>query len=229
MISNLTQTNAPLPQDEFKTVMKFILGLVTKEKQSEYLVEKLFQYFESATTERQWCDLAYCLSLLSYNDKGLKKILENVRYFGNKLYLAEVYEAFCTIVADASKNPQKDKAIIGELDALIKECRGKTCENKNESIGPVLKKTGPPPSTRKKVTRRKYLPSDSEEEFEKSMTLRKRKTGQDIQSDAKEGIEDEEDALQSDASTRRALRSRAVGNKENTICNSDSGKKYFHV
>lgn len=215
LISNLTQPNAPLSQEEFKIVMKYVLSLVTKEKQSEYLVEKLLQYFESASSERQWCDLAYCLSLLNYSDKGLKKILENTRCFANKLYLAEVYEAFNTIVSDASKNPQKDKMLINELTSVINDYRGKSCVGK-----PVC-----PPSTKKKTVRRKYVPSDSEEEeLERKVrnNHRKRKIVFDKQENSDE--DNDEEGVLSDTSEKKVFVNKAGNaNKENDV-SRDSGK-----
>lgn len=205
LISNLTQPNTTLSEDEFKTVMKFILGLITKDKQSEYLVEKLCQYFESATSERQWKDLAYCLSLLNYTDKGLKKLLENLRYFANKLYLGDVYEAFSIILTTAGKNPQKDKNILKELQDAIKECRDKVCEDKNIPINFVQKKC--PPSTRKRIVRRKLMGSeeedDEEDEKEPKVTRRStrvRKENLDLDDD-----DDDDDAFMSDSSRKSAL------------------------
>lgn len=201
--------------------MKYILALVTKEKQCEYLVEKLFQYFESATTERQWCDLAYCLSLLNYSDKGLKKILDNVKFFASKLYLADVYEAFCSIISDASKNPQKDKTLVNELNTIIKEYRDQCCKDKSVCL-PIKKQCTQ--STKKRVIRKKYLPSDSEEEEFERRSQRKRKKVYDKKDSNNEETDNE--SLLSDASSEKGIpeRSRSGENKENyTTDDSNSG------
>lgn len=214
--------------------MKFILGLITKDKQSEYLVEKLCQYFESATTERQWKDLAYCLSLLNYTDKGLRKILENVRYFANKLYLADVYEAFCAILNNAGKNPQKDKNIIKEIQDIIKEFRDKSCEDKNISIPSVLKKKCPP-STRKQVVRRKIIPSSEEEEDEeeedKQEKVTRRRSAR-IKQNEYDSLEDDDEDDDAFVDASKKLKPKSIKNKGPSVKNvvdisddeSDSGK-----
>lgn len=216
LISNLTRPDSELTEDEFKTIMRFILGLFTKDKQSEYLIDKLFQYFESATTERQWKDLAFCLSLLNYNDKGLNKILDNLRYFGNKLYLADVYEAFCLIISNAGKNPQKDKTLLKEIHDLIKECRDKSCQDKNITFS-VQKKTSA--SARKKVVLSTSEAGKARRQLLKSKTSIK----EEVEDDG-----DDDGAFLSDSSVKKGVKTRyhkKESVKENIFSDdSDIGK-----
>lgn len=185
--------------------MKFILGLITKDKQSEYLVEKLCQYFEAATTERQWKDLAYCLSLLNYTEKGLKKVMENLRCYANKLYLADVYEAFCTILSNSGKNPQKDKTLIKEMQDVIKEYRDKSCEDRNIPIPPVQRKCLQSP--KKRIVRRKLMSSSSEDE-DCIAHRRASRVKKDIARD-----ESDDDAFLSDASSKKSFKVRTIRKK----------------
>ena len=46
--------------------MKYIIGLIEKDKLLESLVEKLCLRFRATRTERQWRDISYCLSLFPY-------------------------------------------------------------------------------------------------------------------------------------------------------------------
>ena len=52
---------------------------------------------------RQWRDIAFCLSLLSYSDKALHKLSENLACFADKLADDDVYSCFCNIVTAARK------------------------------------------------------------------------------------------------------------------------------
>jgi hypothetical protein len=48
-----------------------------QEKQAESIIEKLCQRFRLATDERQWRDIAFCLSLLPYkSERSMKKLIE---------------------------------------------------------------------------------------------------------------------------------------------------------
>ena len=53
--------------------------------------------------DRQSRDLSYCLSLLPYTDKCLRKLLENIALFADKLADADVYKNFTTILANGKK------------------------------------------------------------------------------------------------------------------------------
>jgi condensin complex subunit 1 len=48
-----------------------------KDKQAEAIIEKLCQRYRLATDERQWRDIAFCLSLLPYkSERSMKKLIE---------------------------------------------------------------------------------------------------------------------------------------------------------
>ena len=54
-------------------------------------------------SERQWRDLAYCLSMLSYSEKSIRKLQENFTCFHDKLHEHEVYNCFVLIINNAKK------------------------------------------------------------------------------------------------------------------------------
>ena len=54
-------------------------------------------------TERQWRDLAFCLSMLAYNERGIRKLQENFACFHDKLAEEDVYQSFLTIVGKSKK------------------------------------------------------------------------------------------------------------------------------
>ena len=53
-------------EENFRTIMKYIIGLIEKDKLLESLVEKLCLRFRATRTDRQWRDISYCLSLFPY-------------------------------------------------------------------------------------------------------------------------------------------------------------------
>ena len=90
-------------EEHFRIILKYLLSFIQKDRQSESLVEKLCHRFRATRVERQWRDLAYCLSMLSYNEKCVRKLQENFACFGDKLADEDVYSCFMTIMSGAKK------------------------------------------------------------------------------------------------------------------------------
>ena len=66
--------------------------------------------------DRQWRDLSYCLSMLSYSEKSIAKLHENFMCFADKLAEDEVYSCFCTIVNKSRSFAKPEaKVLINEL------------------------------------------------------------------------------------------------------------------
>ena len=74
IISRLSDEKLNLEEEKYHVIMKHIMGLINKDRQVESLVEKLCFRFRITTQERQWRDIAFCLSLMTYNEKTIKKL-----------------------------------------------------------------------------------------------------------------------------------------------------------
>ena len=117
---------ANIDEEKFKEIMKYIIGLIEKDKHLESLVEKLCHRFHATSTERQWRDLAYCLSIFTFNEKAAKKFVENFTCFSDKLHEDFLYESVQNIMNQCKKLPkQETKMSIEEL--------GKELKDKNEN------------------------------------------------------------------------------------------------
>jgi condensin complex subunit 1 len=57
IISRLSDPDAGIVESKFREILKYIIGLIEKDKHLESLVEKLCQRFRVTKTERQWRDL----------------------------------------------------------------------------------------------------------------------------------------------------------------------------
>ena len=68
-------------------------------------------YFVFCSVDRQWRDLAFCLSLLSFSERSLRKLQENFACFNDKLYEDDVYNSFCSIM-NASKKFAKSETRV---------------------------------------------------------------------------------------------------------------------
>ncbi|XP_017868110.1 PREDICTED: condensin complex subunit 1 [Drosophila arizonae] len=123
IISKLGDVNLHLEEDKYRTVMRYILGLIQKDRHIETLVEKLCLRFPVTRVERQWRDIAYCLSLLTYNERSIKKLIDNVQHFKDKVQVDEVYQSFKLIITNTSKLAKPElKAVITEFETRLNEC-----------------------------------------------------------------------------------------------------------
>lgn len=74
-----------------------------QEKQAENVVEKLCQRFRLSEDPRQWRDIAFCLSLLPFkSERSVKKLIEGLQFYRDKLHEPTVYEKFNDILTKVS-------------------------------------------------------------------------------------------------------------------------------
>ncbi|XP_065559402.1 condensin complex subunit 1-like [Artemia franciscana] len=126
IISRMSDPDAGVPEDDFQTVLSFIIGLIQKERQSDSLVEKLLYRLSVARMERQWRDLAYCISLLSCTDRSLRKVQENFQFLVDKLQEEKVFEYFTQMLQNAKKLAKPEvKVLVEELEKRMEEVREK--------------------------------------------------------------------------------------------------------
>ncbi|KAJ9119099.1 hypothetical protein QFC22_003590 [Naganishia vaughanmartiniae] len=110
VISHLSIGAHAVEEDVFETTMRFIFTFIEKDRQAESIVEKLCQRFRLATGERQWRDIAFCLSLLPFkSERSVKKLIEGLEFYKDKLHEETVYKRFNEILVKAKSNKQSGK------------------------------------------------------------------------------------------------------------------------
>ncbi|KAI8500241.1 meiotic chromosome condensation [Branchiostoma belcheri] len=126
MVSRLSDPDCGVTEEHFRTIMKYLFSFIQKDKQSESLVEKLCHRFRATRTDRQARDLAFCLSMLSLSEKGIRKLQENFACFGDKLGSEDIHNSFCTILKKAKSFAKPEvKALVDELEQRIEQCHNK--------------------------------------------------------------------------------------------------------
>ena len=123
VISHLSVGAHAIDEEKFRDTMKYIFKFIDKvrvcsglqwsipdrwslgsfsrvqEKQAENIVEKLCQRFRLSEDPRQWRDIAFCLSLLPFkSDRSVKKLIEGLQYYRDKLHEETVYARFQEIL-----------------------------------------------------------------------------------------------------------------------------------
>ncbi|ESK88528.1 chromosome condensation complex protein [Moniliophthora roreri MCA 2997] len=102
IISHLSTGEHAVSEETFQNTMKYIFKFIEKDKQAENIIEKLCQRFRLTDDERQWRDIAYCLSLLQYkSEKSIKKLVDNLQLYQDKLHVPGLHERFSEILSKA--------------------------------------------------------------------------------------------------------------------------------
>ncbi|XP_031473605.1 condensin-1 complex subunit CAP-D2 [Nymphaea colorata] len=96
-------SNQNLAEETFCSIMQFLIGSIKKDKQMEGLVEKLCNRFCGTTDVKQWEGIAYCLSLLTLTEKGIKKLIESFKSYEHALSEESVVSHFRVIINKAKK------------------------------------------------------------------------------------------------------------------------------
>ncbi|XP_071542942.1 condensin complex subunit 1-like [Panulirus ornatus] len=173
IISRLCDTELGIEEQHFRTIIGYIFSLIQKDKQQENLVEKLCHRLQATITTRQWRDIAYCLSLLQFNERCVRKLSENFACYADKLHEPEVYEFFLGILASAQKVVKLDaKALIEELEGRMLESHEKGVEDENvinKAAHAKLKfKKSRPAGEKRRARRLRESSSEDEEEDNRS-------------------------------------------------------------
>uniref|UniRef100_A0A0D9X2G2 Condensin-1 complex subunit CAP-D2 n=1 Tax=Leersia perrieri TaxID=77586 RepID=A0A0D9X2G2_9ORYZ len=149
--------NQHLKDETFYNIMQFLISSIKKDKQMEALVDKLCNRFAGVNDVRQWEYISYCLSQLTFTEKGLKKLVDNFKMFEHALSEDSVMNHFRSVIAKCKKFAKPDlKACIEEFDEKLakvheekkeQEATTRNAEAHKQRIGSldgllVTKKTG---------------------------------------------------------------------------------------
>ncbi|CCM04752.1 uncharacterized protein FIBRA_06942 [Fibroporia radiculosa] len=169
VISHLSVGAHAVDEPVFQSTMRYIFTFIEKEKQAENIVEKLCQRFRLTEDPRQWRDIAFCLSLLPFkSERSVKKLIEGLQFYRDKLHEETVYARFQEILTKArsNKSPNKPDAELNEFSNILEEHRrqgeeDQAFEKRVESKKAVAKKRATRRTARKKATPKYEEDSDS--------------------------------------------------------------------
>ncbi|EDQ87343.1 uncharacterized protein MONBRDRAFT_33420 [Monosiga brevicollis MX1] len=130
VISHISSPDASVDAAAFETIASFLFQFIKKDKQAESLVEKLCHRFRTTQSVVQWRQFAYCLTLIDFSDKCVRKLTENFACFHDKLGDASIYGSFQEVIARANKFAKPEmKDAIAELEQRIGSCHEKGAED----------------------------------------------------------------------------------------------------
>ncbi|KAK8588828.1 hypothetical protein V6N12_023241 [Hibiscus sabdariffa] len=109
-----------LQKDSFNNIMQFLIGSIKKDKQMESLVEKLCNRFSGVTDVLQWENISYCLSQLSFTEKGVKRLIESFKIYEHALSEDSVMDHFRNIINKSKKFAKPElKVCIEEFEEKL--------------------------------------------------------------------------------------------------------------
>ncbi|KAM9352803.1 condensin complex subunit 1 [Symphorus nematophorus] len=215
IISRLSDPERGMTSEDFNTIMKQLFSYITKERQTESLVEKLCQRFRTAKTERQWCDLAMSLSLLSMCERGFKRLQECWECYSDKLTEPGVYQPLLSITAKLRRGAKPQfKAQVDDFEKRLTAVHTRGLENvespemeeENQPQGgsheKTVTRTPLPTRGRAQPKRGQAKPSVSGHGEDSFVTPQKtRKSKKPVITFSSDEEEDEEDAVMAESET----------------------------
>ncbi|KAK0180325.1 hypothetical protein PV327_005980 [Microctonus hyperodae] len=171
ILSRLTSPNINVEQDDLHIIFKYIFGLLHKERETDALLDKICARFKLATSERQWSDLSFCLSLLQLGKKGITRLVTNLPLLKDKIHNKQVQKALKDIIETARKKPDlKDVSNVLEneieklMDGADNDNENAEKDNDRDIMPPPM--NPPVRKTSRRKTQRKSNSSEEEEEEE---------------------------------------------------------------
>ncbi|KAL6841826.1 hypothetical protein ACP4OV_028338 [Aristida adscensionis] len=112
--------NQRLKEETFCNIMQFLISSIKKDKQMEALVDKLCNRFAGVNDVRQWEYISYCLSQLTFTEKGLKKLIDNFKMFEHALSEDSVMNHFRSVISKCKKFAKPElKVCIEEFEEKL--------------------------------------------------------------------------------------------------------------
>ncbi|XP_017786740.1 PREDICTED: condensin complex subunit 1 [Nicrophorus vespilloides] len=109
-------------EEQLKTILKFLFGLIDNNKQMESLVDRFCAKYRLSEDENVAKNITFCLTLINYNERSLKKLSENFELYKNFVLVNDVYLYLKQILANCTKGvvKQEIKDRVTELEGKIK-------------------------------------------------------------------------------------------------------------
>jgi len=108
-----------LVESEFRFISEFLFEqLSKKEKQTEQLIEKFCGQFKQNDEPDSWKKVALTISVMTPNEKVVKKLIECAHLYQDKLEDLEIRDYFLVIVSKSREDTKLLNKIAAEIDEL---------------------------------------------------------------------------------------------------------------
>ncbi|XP_044764011.1 condensin complex subunit 1 [Coccinella septempunctata] len=167
IFSHLVETTET---EDLRVIMRFLFDLMDKKKYMENLVERFCCKFQLTENVNICRNIMFCLTLITYNEKALKKLQENFPLYKHLVHDDEIYTHVKQILANCNKQQigKTDlKPIITEIEQAIESVFEIMEGDQRPPPRPVInkkstKKTQPNKGKTKRAKRKKESSDEDE-------------------------------------------------------------------
>ena len=139
-LSKMRTVYGNIPYEEFKKFADCFMEFVEKERHSDMIVEKLCLKIQQTQDEIECRNIVYCLKLIKYNDRILRKFLDYYDSWKDKLSIQSVYKEIKELLEKLKKFSKVDKNLIEELNAKLNESNSEAAQALKKYRGTTKKK-----------------------------------------------------------------------------------------
>ncbi|GMH90581.1 hypothetical protein TL16_g11810 [Triparma laevis f. inornata] len=156
--------NDAVRKADFKTIMTFLLGFITKDRQSDGLVDKLVKRFETAASIKVKRDLTFCIATLKVTEKAVKILNDAFKLYKDSLYDEEIFGYFMNILKKGKSFANANmKQVVEELENKIQEENTAGSENHDAANKAERAKQKAAKRQANKIERKKALAKKKQE------------------------------------------------------------------
>ena len=121
ILSSLS-ANSKIGEEEFRQIMGFLVPFISKDRQTETMVEKLCSRFGTSDAASHHRAVAYCIGVLPHGERSIRKLLDLSKTWYDLLVDDQVLESFKNISVKARKFASTGlKAALDDLQEKVKE------------------------------------------------------------------------------------------------------------
>lgn len=112
-----------IAKEDFRCIMTFLLGFITKERQNEMLVDKLCLRFPQCTSISAKADISYCLAQLKSNEKCIRLLNDHFNLYKDALFDDDVLKNLMLVASRLKKMANKPelKQQVDEWEVRLAE------------------------------------------------------------------------------------------------------------
>ncbi|GMH55568.1 hypothetical protein TrST_g6467 [Triparma strigata] len=156
--------NDAVKKSDFNAIMTFLLGFITKERQSDGLVDKLVKRFETAASIKVKRDLTFCIATLKVTEKAVKILNDSFKLYKDALFDEEIFGFFMSILKKGKSFATSNmKQVVDELEKKIVEENSAGSENHDAANKAERAKQKAAKRQANKIERKKALAKKKQE------------------------------------------------------------------
>ncbi len=139
IVSYLSSHQPRLDDASFRQIVQFVFGFIQTEAETVSLIEKLCHRFTSNNGVQQWRDIACCLSMLTFNEKAIRKLYACATSYKEICHDDAIYLHFQEMI---NKSKRANQQASHEVQKIIDECYMKHHPNSSLPTGETVKAKG---------------------------------------------------------------------------------------